>query len=193
MKRIVLDETPVQPSVVFGQTLLRGVIGAVLLGHGAAKWLDHEAFTQMLFAQLGQLGLADADPILNLEDTGHVAYALSVVEMVAGSGLILGWLTHLCAVILMSSSVLAAVFESLRVGASTYAGYELPLVLLTAGAMLFLSGGGPASVDNALKQRARRRAILEDSIWGAPPYVSVSRRHEDDTARTRGRRMAPRY
>jgi uncharacterized membrane protein YphA (DoxX/SURF4 family) len=189
MKRIVLDDTPAEPSLVFGQTLLRGALGAVLFGQGAAKWFDHAAFTQLLSTGLDRLGLAGQ---MAIQDLDHVVHAISVVEMLAGVGLIFGWLTSLCAVTLMASSVLAAVFEYLRVQTSEYIGYELPLVLLASGAVLFLTGGGPVSVDNGLKQRAIRKAIQEDAIWGRHPYVSAPRRQEDAT-RSRGGRMAPRY
>jgi hypothetical protein len=45
--------------------------------------------------------------------------------------------------------------------------------LLASGAFYYLlAGPGPASLDVALRERARRKAIENDDIWLQHPYVS---------------------
>lgn len=161
--RIEIDEDSPAKSVTFGQTLLRGAAGLILVGHGAQKLAQLGVLATALSARLE---LADADARV-------VAYALAAIELAAGAGLILGWFTRVSAFVLFASSAAAFATEYARVGAQAgRTSFELAVLLLAAGILFMAAGGGSLSLDRALRERRRRRAIERDPTWSRPPYVA---------------------
>jgi uncharacterized membrane protein YphA (DoxX/SURF4 family) len=166
-----IDENSPTKSVAFAQTLLRSVVGLILIGHGAQKLVQIAAFSATLTARLA-IPVADADAI---------AYAAAGIELVAGAGLILGWFTRLSAFTLVCASGLAFALDFLRVGAlhADRTGFELTFVLVSAGILFMFAGGGPISLDKALRDRRRRKAIENDAIWSRPEYVGTGHHAAD--------------
>jgi uncharacterized membrane protein YphA (DoxX/SURF4 family) len=163
MASIEIDESSPPRSIAFAQTLLRGVLGLILIAHGAQKLMQLGAFSAALVARFG---VADADALA-------LAYAVVGIELAAGVGLIVGWFTRFSAFVLVCSSALGFAMEYLRVGdvLAGQPGFELALVLASTGILFMFAGGGPLSLDTALRERRRRKAIERDAIWSQPPYV----------------------
>ena len=162
MTSIELPEDYVQPArVVFGQTLLRIALGAVLVAHGAERLLAIDRWQDQLAAQFALL------------ETSAVAHALLATEIVGGVFLIFGWLTRVGAFALFCSAAGSIALEFLRQGGivANYTAFEFPAVLAIGALFFLLAGGGPASLDVVLRARARRKAIENDSIWLKHPYV----------------------
>jgi putative oxidoreductase len=174
MARIEIPEDSVQPArVTLGQTLLRIVLGLILVLHGTERLLAIEAFQDELALRFAML------------EPGNVAHALLAMEVIGGVFLIFGWFSRIGALALLCSAGASIWLEVLRQGgfASPH-GFELPALLASAGIFYLLAGPGPASLDAALRQRARRKAIENDDIWLRHPYVeehdSYVRRYDDD-------------
>ena len=163
--QIEIDEDSPAKSVTFAQSLLRGATGLILLGHAVQSLAQLGTLTAMLAARLG---LAESDAQL-------LAYAGTGIELAAGVGLILGWFTRFSAFVLFASSAATFAAEYARLGA--HAGrtsFELAVMLLVSALVFMIAGGGPLSIDKALRERRRRRAIERDPTWSRPPYISAA-------------------
>lgn len=163
MTRIELPEDYAQPArVKVGQTLLRIALGGILIAHGTQRWLGLDAWQDELAAQFALL------------EPSAVAQTLIGIELVGGVGLILGLFTRLSALALMCSVGVSIALELARHGDRwVLESFELPF-LLGVGALVFLlAGGGPASLDEWLHARARRKAIQNDDRWLKHPYVAL--------------------
>ena len=169
MASIEIDESPPAKSVTAGQTLLRALVGGILIAHGAQKLTQLGAFSDALIARFGNM------------DAQTLAYAVAGIELAAGVGLALGWFTRFSAFALVCASALAFAMEYLRVGGAVAGqpGIELALVLVGVGTLFVFAGGGPLSLDLVLRERRRRKAIQDDAIWSRPPYVSTAQRVTD--------------
>jgi putative oxidoreductase len=160
MRRIDIDEADPPVMTTVGQTLLRVVIGALVVAHGADKLLHLAGFQ----AELAQLALPNPEII---------APTVAGVEIAAGLALVVGRLTRFASfLVLCDALAMAAVlviqhrFQEQRVALEI-------LTLLAAVAFYFLSAGsGVFSADSALRKRARLKALREDEIWQRPPYVA---------------------
>jgi len=188
MRRIEIDDNPPPQPVAFGMTWVRCVIGALLVAHGTKRVLEHAAFTAAVGRFFSEQQI-DIDGV----DLSALAYVLTGAELLTGLGLVLGWLTRLSSFALICASSLALALQCVRPDAWLVASrlelarFELPILLLSAGLLFFFAGGGPISVDKALRERAKRNAILNDAIWQRPPYVKPVREawiSDDDTLRT---------
>lgn len=162
--RIEIDEVSPHKSIVFGQTLLRCVTGAILLLHGAQKIVHVGALSAWLITRFE---LTDADASL-------IAYVLAGVELAAGIGLVLGGFTRAAAFVLAATSISAFASEYTRLGAVIPGdtSFELATLLFAVSILLMASGGGRLSLDVALRQWRRRRAIAKDPTWSRPEYVT---------------------
>lgn len=128
-----------------GLALLRIVIGAVFLAHGAQK----------LF-QFGLAGVTSSFSQVGVPLPAITAPVVSGLEFFGGIALIAGLLTRLVALGLTIDMLGAIFLVHLAGGFFAPKGVELVLVLGAAAATLALTGPGAYSMDAAL---ARRRAI----------------------------------
>jgi putative oxidoreductase len=161
MTRIEIDEFEPRATLVVGQTLLRVVVGFVLVAHGAQKAIDLPAFQ----AQLAQLSLPSPEVL---------APIVAGAELFGGVGLIFGLLSRLAAFAAIAATGLTVFMLAARQGLlDAPEAIELPGVLLAAALMFLLAGGGSVSADALMRKRARRRAIERDEIWSKPPYVNA--------------------
>jgi putative oxidoreductase len=162
MTRIELPEDYAQPArVTVGLTLLRIAIGGILIAHGVQRLLGFEAWQDELAVQFALL-----------EPTA-AAQTLIGIELVGGLGLILGWFTRLSALALTCSVGVAVALELARQGDRwVLESFELPFLLGVCAMFFLLAGGGPASMDEWLRARARRKAIQNDDTWLKHPYVA---------------------
>jgi putative oxidoreductase len=164
MKRIEIDEYPPAKSITFSQTLLRCAVGAIMLAHGVNKLHGLAAYRNSLIERFGML------------DAEVLAYGVIALELAAGAGLIFGWFTRSSAFFVACSSAFAFALEYLRTGFyGDRSGFELPVLLFTAGLVFLFAGGGRLSLDVVLRERARRKAIQNDDLWLYPPYVGAAR------------------
>ena len=126
----------------WGITVLRVVVGAVFLAHGAQKVFTygHAGVTGML----GSMGF----PL-----PGVLSVVLMAVEFLGGAALVLGFLTRWAAGLNAFDMVVAILFVHLKNGFFNPGGFEFPLTLLAACILLVLHGPGAASVDGALAKR----------------------------------------
>jgi putative oxidoreductase len=152
-----------------GRTALRGIIGALFVGHG----------TQKLFGWFGGHGLegtAGFFETLGLRPGARHAKAAGASEAVGGALIALGALTPLGAAMISGSMITAIRKAHLSNGPwVTNGGYEYNLVLL--GAMLAITESGPGrpSVDDALFPRLRGTgwALAQLAAAGAGSYLAT--------------------
>jgi putative oxidoreductase len=124
-------------------TILRIVIGAVFLAHGAQK----------LF-QLGFHGVAGFFGAAGIPLPFVSAVIVTLVEFLGGIALILGLLTRWAAALNAFDMVVAILVVHLKNGFfDQQHGVEYPLTLLAACIALAVVGPGAASVDGALAKR----------------------------------------
>jgi putative oxidoreductase len=163
MRRIQIEE-PQAAHVTVAQTLLRVILGAVMLAHGWLKVLHYEDWQR----QVTGLGFPSPDLLAALALAG---------ELLGGLGLIFGLLTRVAAVGVLSMRVAAIVTVHLKHGLlSQNGGFEYPLLLAVVAMYFLIVGPGPFSLDSVLRRRARRRAIERDPIWQHPPYSTPPHR-----------------
>ncbi len=134
-------------------TLLRVVVGVIMIAHGWQKLMDYGSW----HAQIVQLGIPLPD----------VAAALGLAgELLGGLGLVLGCLTRIAAFGVAATMAVAIVTVHIDNGLlMKNNGFELPLVLLCAALYFLAAGAGPLSVDALIGLGARRRAKLEERAY----------------------------
>jgi putative oxidoreductase len=124
-----------------GLLVLRIVVGALLVGHGAQK----------LFGWFGGGGLAGTATYFR--SAGYwpprlMAGAAGGAELVGGAALAAGAVTPIAAAVVIGTMLNAAVAMHWRNGLwAANNGFEYPLVMATAAATLAFTGAGSASVD----------------------------------------------
>lgn len=130
-----------------GLALLRVVLAAVMIAHGAQKVFTFTlGGTAASFADMGVPAASVAGPVL------------AIFELVGGVVLLLGLGTRLVAALNAAAMVGALVLVHLEAGFfAADGGYELVLVLAAASAALVLTGPGTWSVDALVARRSSRR------------------------------------
>lgn len=126
----------------FGLLLLRVVIGALFVGHGAQKfgW----------FGGPGVDGVSGMFDSLGYRHPRRMAILAGAAEAGAGALLILGLFTPFAAAAVIGVMLNAIITVHLPNGLwATDGGYEYNLVLITGVAALAFSGPGPLAVDRA--------------------------------------------
>jgi putative oxidoreductase len=151
--------SPSKRQIDAGLALLRAVVGAIFLAHGAQK----------IFV-FGFDGVAGAFGQMGIPMAGILGPFVALVEFFGGLALITGLLTRVASLGLLSTMVVAILQVHLRNGFFAPTGFELPLSLLGSTALLVVTGAGswsfdslvgrraPASVVNAEKRELRRAA-----------------------------------
>ncbi len=125
----------------FGALVMRLVLGAIMIAHGYTKIIPKGAlygFTQFV----GHLGL----PV-------WLGYVAAFTEFFGGMLLILGLLARVAALgmaIDMGVAVVKVHLHNGLTGHNGQGGFEFPLALFALSLMLFFTGAGLLSVDQAM-------------------------------------------
>lgn len=122
-----------------GLTILRVVVGAVFLAHGAQK-----LFTYHISGVAGMFGH------IGIPLPGISAAVVTLVEFFGGIALVLGLVTRLAAALIAFDMLVAILAVHLKNGFFMPMGYEYALTLLAANLCLVLAGAGCFSVDGLL-------------------------------------------
>jgi putative oxidoreductase len=162
MTRIELAEDYAQPArVTVGHTLLRIAIGGILIAHGVQRLLGFDAWQDELAVQFALL------------EPTTPAQVLIGIELAGGVGLVFGWFTRLSSLALICSVGVSVALELSHSATPNLRTFELPALLAISALYFLLAGGGPASFDEWLRARRRRKAIQNDETWLKHPYVPL--------------------
>jgi putative oxidoreductase len=123
-------------------TVFRVVVGSVFMAHGIQK-----------FFMFGLHGVAGAFGSMGIPVPAVTSVLVSVVELLGGAALILGFLTRWAAALNGFDMVVAILLVHLKNGFFSPKGVEFPLTLLAACIVLAFHGPGAGSVDGALAKR----------------------------------------
>lgn len=123
--------------MALGLTILRLVVGAVFIVHGAQK-----------FFVFGIGGVTAAFAQMHIPLPMIAAPVVAIVEFVGGIALVVGLFTRVAAILLAIDMVGAIVFVHGRNGFFLPMGFEYALTLLAVFVALAVAGPGEYSVDN---------------------------------------------
>lgn len=131
-------------SVDLAALVLRGVLGVVFIAHGGQK----------LFSLFGGHGIDGTSAYFNsvgIPSSNVFAYVVGITEFFGGIFLIIGFLTVIAAIGLITDMAVAIAVVTYSFGffsvAKTGYGWELNLVILGMAAALLIMGPGAWSLD----------------------------------------------
>lgn len=138
--------TPSTRQINIGLAILRTIVGAIFVAHGAQK----------IFV-FGFDGVAGSFGQMGIPMAGIVGPFVALVEFFGGLALISGLLTRLASLGLLSTMVVAILQVHLKNGffAST-GGIEFPLSLLGSTALIAIAGAGKWSIDALIAGRSQK-------------------------------------
>jgi putative oxidoreductase len=134
--------TPSQRQLGLGLLVLRLALGAVFIVHGGQK----------LF-QMGPSGTAGMLANMGVPASGLIGPLLSVVEPLAGVGVLLGLLTRLSGLAIAIDMLGAILTFHLPNGFFVPRGVEFVMMNCASGLALAALGAGPISIDHLIAQR----------------------------------------
>lgn len=137
--------TPSQRQLGLGLLVLRLALGAVFIVHGGQK----------LFT-MGPSGTAGMLANMGVPAASIVGPLLSVIEPLAGVGVLLGLLTRLSGLAIAIDMLGAILTFHIQHGFFVPIGVEFVMMNCAAGLALAALGGGPLSIDQLIAQRRTR-------------------------------------
>ncbi|MBP6860449.1 MAG: DoxX family protein [Candidatus Pacebacteria bacterium] len=120
--------------------LIRIVVGAIFVAHGYEKYVG------------GVAGVANMLTKYNFPAPDMFAVILIAAELIGGTLLILGALTHWVSKVLTIVAAVALVVVHLPNGFTGQGGYEFILLILVCCIALMIAGPGKWSVDAMMKK-----------------------------------------
>ena len=132
----MLFQNPTARQINIGLAVLRTIVGAAFIAHGAQK----------LFV-FGLGGVTGAFGQMGIPMAGIMGPLVAFVEFFGGIALVLGLLTRLASLGLAIDMLGAIAFVHLKGGFFLPSGYEYALSLLGSAGVLTLTGAGAYSVD----------------------------------------------
>ena len=134
-------------------TLLRVVVGAIFIAHGAQK----------LFV-FGFAGVTGGFAGMGVPMAGILGPFVAFVEFFGGIALVVGLLTRPASLGVASTMVVAILLVHLKQGFFNPGGVEFPLSLLASTIALIVTGPGAWSLDALIGQKARPQSFEAERI-----------------------------
>ena len=138
----LFSTTPRQRQLGVALLLLRLALAAVFIVHGGQK----------LFI-MGPSGTAGMLMQMRIPGAGVIGPILSVVEPLAGVGVLLGLLTRLAGLAIACDMLGAILTFHIHNGFFVPMGIEFVMMNCVTGLALAILGAGPFSIDHAIEQR----------------------------------------
>ena len=142
----MLFRNPTARQINFGLAVLRLVVGAIFITHGAQK----------LFV-FGFAGVSGAFGQMGVPMAGVVGPLVALVEFLGGLAVLTGLLTRLASFGLLMTMLGAISLVHLNAGFFLPNGYEYALSLLGSTTLLTLAGAGAFSIDALIARRSGTR------------------------------------